>query len=312
MSDQWEDGQPIAGNAYCEGYSCMQFNKIGNGGIVPGVSGKHTTTAMYCRNFCRDTEGCLAYTWYKDTWCRIHGDLEYDVVERPGAVYSKVSCATAVPTRSPTAAPTAEPTRAPTAEPTRAPTAEPTAEPTRAPTTEPTAAPTAEHAPGIENSVGLSCSKDNVDINIYHFWSDINARAHINAPENNVYQFSLQGGAEASLNIALVDSANIVEESLEGVEIFIGGAAEPVIHVSSCMGCEPEAFADISSTPVFVEHKFTHVWIKVDGSYIEVGRGKYGKADQESLLVHTFDSSPVMDRAIFTYGYGDLECIPLE
>jgi len=105
MSDQWEDGQPIAGNAYCEGYSCMQFNKIGNGGIVPGVSGKHTTTAMYCRNFCRDTEGCLAYTWYKDTWCRIHGDLEYDVVERPGAVYSEVSCATAVPTRSPTAAP---------------------------------------------------------------------------------------------------------------------------------------------------------------------------------------------------------------
>jgi len=287
MSDHWEDGEPIAGNAYCEGYSCMQFNKAGNGGFEPGAEGKHTTTAMYCRNFCRDTEGCLAYTWYDTTWCRIHvhGDSEYDVIEMPGAVYSKVSCATAVPTRSPTRSPTAAPTVP--------------------------AAYIGENHP--ENDKGLACG--GTSINMDHHWENIESRMHVDFPVENQINFQVHGGPNSQgMNIALVDKDNLDDANSAGLELFIGASSEPVIHLSTCIGCTPFIYENIAETPLIVEGKSTRGWVKINGNTVSVGTGGVAQDNDESddveteIFSTTVDNIPFINRAVFAHGFDDVDC----
>jgi len=137
----------------------------------------------------------------------------------------------------------------------------------------------------------------------------VSGKAHVDNPENGLYSFSLEGGANASVNVALVNSGVAVDDSsFNGLDVFIGSDSEPVIHISESLDSAPVAFADISDNKIFHSDTFTHVYIKVTGSIIEVGKGIYGESSAISLLSYTLSASQNIDKAVFSYGYGDYVC----
>lgn len=108
-------------------------------------------------------------------------------------------------------------------------------------------------------------------------------------------------------------------DDMGGVEIFIGGSTEPIIHMASAMGEEPAAFKDISDNQVIVHNQYKDLYVKVDGNTVTVGSSTVTRDDNKDkvyadspILSHEFDFIPAVNRAVFTFGYGDLECEPIE
>jgi hypothetical protein len=165
-------------------------------------------------------------------------------------------------------------------------------------------------------SAGLVCGDYSVSFS--HYYEQIGSRLHIDHPDSGVYRFKVRGSASGDgINIALVDKAT-VETTLAGVEVFIGGSVEPVIHVASSLGAEPSNFVDISATPAIIDGEYTNLYVKVDGNTVSVGKSTESRNenkdlqyDDSELFTHTFDSLPTINRAVFTFGYGDLQCEPL-
>lgn len=173
--------------------------------------------------------------------------------------------------------------------------------------------------------VGLRCGDFSVDFKQY--LSHIGNRLHVDHPTDGAYRFRVRGGASGDgINIALIDKNNAMEaetgntnENLQGAEIFIGGSSEPVVHMASSLGGEPAAFEDISEAPLIVHNQYTDVYVKVEGSTITVGTSNVSFDDDkqkiytdEDVLSHTFSELPEINRAVFTFGYGDLECEKIE
>jgi len=188
--------------------------------------------------------------------------------------------------------------------PTAAPTQEPTPEPTAEPTFLPTRAPTAGSGPS-EITVDNMVCKDAPKYKFENFYTHINGRAHVDFDENGAINFNLMGGASANVDVLLTTSIisdydNLPTDFDEGVEVFIGGANEPVIHASACPGCAPDKIVSIQDTPLIVDSAETEVWIQKSGNTIYVGSG----AD----TLFEYPVSKEITRAIFTFGYDDLEC----
>lgn len=177
---------------------------------------------------------------------------------------------------------------------------------------DPTPAPTV--ADGDVSAVaGFTCD-DIPELVFDNFWHDYQGRTHVDF-EDNVMQFSVKGGDNSNINILLADkdelaSVDQLSKNDDAYELFIGGANEPLIHSSTCLGCKPDAdsIVDISGFPFIVPHKYNNIWIKVEGTVVKVGNGD--PATNEGLA-YTRDfggSAKNINRAIFTYGYGDIEC----
>jgi hypothetical protein len=187
---------------------------------------------------------------------------------------------------------------------TAAPTAEPTDEPTAEPTFLPTRAPTAGSGPSQITVDNMVC-KDAPKYKFENFYTHINGRAHVDFDENGTINFDLMGGASANVDILLTTSIisdydNLPTNFDEGVEVFIGGANEPVIHASACPGCAPDKIVSIQDTPLIVDSAETAVWITKTGNTISVG--------SEVDTLFEYQVSKEITRAIFTFGYDDLEC----
>lgn len=183
---------------------------------------------------------------------------------------------------------------------------------TRAPTPPPTNAPTIADG-DVANVSGITCD-DVPELVFDNFWHDYKGRTHVDL-EDGVIQFSVKGGANSNINILLADKNELenveqLSKNDSAYELFIGGANEPLIHSSTCLGCAPDAdsIVDISGFPFIVDHKYNNIWIKVEGTVLKVGNGD---AADESGLAYTRDfggDAKDINRAIFTYGYGDIEC----
>jgi hypothetical protein len=158
--------------------------------------------------------------------------------------------------------------------------------------------------------VGLQCGELNFEVQ--NFWTMIEGRPHVDF-EANVVQFKVGGVKSKGLNVALVDKDSI-NNPLAGVELFIGAKDEPVIHISESLGAEPVKFVDISASPVFPaqDNVLADAWIKVEGDTVSVGTGKVGESSEKELISYTLTNSVTINRAILSYGYGDLECKPFE
>jgi hypothetical protein len=165
-------------------------------------------------------------------------------------------------------------------------------------------------------AVDITCS--NIpEVEFEEYFNDAAGRANVDLTDGMV-KFSVKGsGASSGVNLMLVNGATVdalpagagLTENFPGYEIYIGSDDEPIIHVSSCLGCAPEKIVDVSAVPVISSTSFTKVWMSVTGSTITIGRGDV--ADNDVLINQTMSGGVLnVDRAIFTYGYGDLECVP--
>lgn len=163
------------------------------------------------------------------------------------------------------------------------------------------------------DGVQLSCA-DMPDLQFETFWSDVKGRLHVDLNDDNVIEFKVKGGQ--GVNILLVNKETLPDEVTESYadayEMFIGGEQEPVVYSAGCAGCAPDdnEIVDISANPLVVSDAYTSVWIQVEGTVVKVGEGNYSA--EKTGLIYEADMDGAekgIDRAVFTYGYGDLECI---
>jgi hypothetical protein len=159
--------------------------------------------------------------------------------------------------------------------------------------------------------IGLSCG-DIPEVRFESLWSNINGRTHVDVVDGRVaFEVTGRGGG---INIIFVNSADLpasgdLTEATAGVELFIGGSNESVIHASSCLGCAPSSDA---ITPlvndVIAAGAFSGLYVTINGSTISVFTGKFGDASSAQVFEYDFGTTLSVDRAIFSHGYGDLEC----
>jgi len=181
----------------------------------------------------------------------------------------------------------------------------------------PTAAPTVPAAyigeNNPENDKGLACG--GTSINMDHHWENIDSRMHVDFPVENQINFQVHGGPNSQgMNIALVDKDNLDDANSAGLELFIGASSEPVIHLSTCIGCAPFIYENIAEKPLIVEGKSTRGWVKINGNTVSVGTGGVALDGDESddveteIFSTTVDNIPTINRAVFAHGFDDVDC----
>lgn len=159
---------------------------------------------------------------------------------------------------------------------------------------------------------GLTCGSV-PEVKFERLWSNIDSRTQVDLQEGKV-AFEVTGDGPG-ITILIVDSNNLVEnsdgaltEDTEGLELFIGGSIEPVIHVSDCLGCAPR---EDSIRPIVDDiikpEQFTDVFVTVSGKTISINTGKIDGSNVE-VYSYTVEADIVGDQAIFSYGYNDMEC----
>merc|ERR1719379_57916 len=161
----------------------------------------------------------------------------------------------------------------------------------------------------------LVCGEAN-EVKFGQMYKNVENRYHVDIPESGEIHFSAKG--TSGVNIALVKTsdakvANMQEGWTGAYDIFIGPETEPVVHFADCMGCKPTSIVNVGEYPLIQEGHAVSVFLSVTdaadgkgGKDIKVGRMQDGV--KEWVLETTVSIDIAADEAIFTYGYGDMEC----
>lgn len=156
---------------------------------------------------------------------------------------------------------------------------------------------------------------DASEVSFKQMYQHVEGRYHVDLnpsdSEANQIQFSARG--TSGINVALTNSAAFPTENLpEGYsgayEIFIGPESEPVIHVSECMGCAPKKIANVGVNPYIKAGAETDIYIQVVSESNGSTTIKVGLEGQDADLEYNFIGYVDVNQAVFTYGYGDMEC----
>lgn len=160
----------------------------------------------------------------------------------------------------------------------------------------------------------ITCN-DIPEVQFEQFWENLNGRHHVALNDDGVVQFSVKGGIGSGINIMLVNGGTlptqITESFTDAYDMYIGGNDEPVIHASESIGTAPLAdnIVDISADPFIVESEFTDMWLKVVSQTLTVGKGIWVNGASAVFTAEFTGGDKSIDEAIFSYGYGDLECV---
>jgi len=156
---------------------------------------------------------------------------------------------------------------------------------------------------------------DASEVSFKQMYQHVEGRYHVDLnpsdSEANQIQFSARG--TSGINVALTNSAAFPTENLpEGFsgayEIFIGPESEPVIHVSECMGCAPKKIANVGVNPYIKAGAENDIYIQVVSESNGSTTIKVGLEGQDADLEYNFIGYVDVNQAVFTYGYGDMEC----
>jgi len=156
---------------------------------------------------------------------------------------------------------------------------------------------------------------DASEVSFKQMYQHVEGRYHVDLnpsdSQANQIQFSARG--TSGINVALTNSAAFPTENLpEGFsgayEIFIGPESEPVIHVSECMGCAPKKIANVGVNPYIKAGAETDIYIQVVSESNGSTTIKVGLEGQDADLEYNFIGYVDVNQAVFTYGYGDMEC----
>jgi hypothetical protein len=162
----------------------------------------------------------------------------------------------------------------------------------------------------------LVCGDAN-EIKFSRMYKNVSGRYHLDFDDNNEIHFSSKG--TSGVNIALMNKARVsgmkAEQLTEGFtgafDLFIGPESEPVAHFADCLGCKPKEIVNLGLSPLIKAATNVDVVLKIeadgDGSNVKLGRKDSEGTITWVMTVFVADYENV-DEAIFTYGYGDMEC----
>jgi len=160
-------------------------------------------------------------------------------------------------------------------------------------------------------------------VQVQHYYETIENRLHVDfvaGDGSRQVVFSAKGAN--GVNIVLANKASFAGTLNETglIDLFVGGSNEPFVHFASCLGCTPESIVSeqLMSDDSFDKYVILTLTeangdttLKVSKStFSEVEDYKYNNGADGSTEVASFTLSGVtgLNQAVFTYGYGDLEC----
>jgi hypothetical protein len=173
-----------------------------------------------------------------------------------------------------------------------------------------TRSPTAR--PTYHADATLAC-KDASKIEFSTYYHTENGHFHVPLDtQSKGVDFSVSG--PDGVNIAMLPEGvgldDLTQGYTAGYEIYLGAEEEPFVHISNKFGDTPDAVAHLTGQqdiPNAFDAK-RDFSIIVDGTSVTVYQGHSHKEDKVALV--SFDSGvdKTITNAIFSYGYGDLEC----
>jgi hypothetical protein len=160
-------------------------------------------------------------------------------------------------------------------------------------------------------------------VQVQHYYETIDNRLHVDfvaGDGSRQVVFSAKGANGINIVLANKDSFAGTLNETGLIDLFVGGSNEPFVHFASCLGCTPES---IVSEQLMSDDSFDSFIIltltEANGdttltvsksTFSEVEDYKYNNGADGSTEVASFTLSGVtgLNQAVFTYGYGDLEC----
>jgi len=185
------------------------------------------------------------------------------------------------------------------------------------------------HCLNTECTIATTASHGTIDctgataVQVQHYYETIDNRLHMDfvaGDGSRQVVFSAKGAD--GVNIVLANKASFAGTLNETglIDLFVGGSNEPFVHFADCLGCSPlhivnEQLMSDDSFDKYVIFTLTEAngdtTLKVSKStFTEVEDYKYNNGADGSIEVASFTLSGVtgLNQAVFTYGYGDLEC----